>query len=302
MCRLLSFWVKQEKGRTSRHLMESWIVAWLKSTKDDHYLNQVYGVPKKSCVHKDGWGVVTIGTKENYEIEWEQTNLNLNAAFSYKATSLSRSFLLPPLLKLSNQILVAHARRASVNMPVDFQQVQPLVIHDNKNSKRIYIVHNGTVDSNIINGILKTEYQLNTIQLREFSDTQILTWYISQKLKEAREFANHNIKDFWIPVLQEVIDQHQKQDINYQMQLIILEIVENKPHLIVCSALSEKSRNFMPYYQLFLGKREDFRVVGSSTVIDHFESNHQTAKWSLDPIENKTITNLTPDGEYFYNF
>ena len=302
MCRLLALWSKQEKKKSSRYLLENWFFAWLKSTKKDHYLNKIYGVPKKNCVHKDGWGVVTVGTDHNCETKWEQKNLDLKPVFSYRKNSLTRSILVAPFLKSTNQIVLAHARRASINMPVTFQQVQPLLIHDTRSSVKIFLSHNGTINSTILNEVLDNESQLNSMQLRDFSDTQILRWYIWQKLKEIKISSKNSIKKFWIPILQEIIDRHRDRNTNYQMQLIILEMIENLPQLIVCSALSDKSKRFMPYYRLFIGKKGVFRAICSSTVVDYFTSNHNTASWNLDPISNKTLVNFTSDGDFFHNF
>ena len=69
-------------------------------------------------------------------------------------------------------------------MPVTLQQVQPLVIHDTKRLVKIFLSHNGTISSTIPNDVLDNESQLNSIQLRDFSDTQVLNWYIWQKLKK----------------------------------------------------------------------------------------------------------------------
>lgn len=302
MCRLLALWSKREKKKSSRHLLKDWFSAWLKSTKKDHYLNKVYGVPKKNCVHEDGWGVVTVGTDQNGEINWEQRNMDLKPAFSYRKDSLTRSIMTVPFLKSTNQVVLAHARRASINMPVTFQQVQPLVIHDTKSLVKIFLSHNGTISSTIPNELLDKESQLNSIQLRDFSDTQILNWYIWQKRKEMKKSSGSSIETFWGSILQDIIDKHQDENANYQMQLIILEIIENKPQLIICSALSDKSKKFMPYYRLFIGKRGEFRVICSSTVVDYFKSNHKTTKWDLDPISNKTLVILTSDGELFHKF
>lgn len=302
MCRLLALWSKEEKKKSSRHLLENWFSAWLKSTKKDHYLNKIYGVPMKNCVHKDGWGVVTVGTDHNCETKWEQKNLDLKPAFSYRKASLTRSIMVAPFLKSINQIALAHARRASVNMPVTFQQVQPLLIHDTRSSVKIFLIHNGTISSTIPNEALEKESQLNSRQLRDFSDTQILRWYIWQKLKEIKISSRDSIEKFWIPILQEIIDRHHDGNINYQMQLIILEMIENSPQLIVCSALSDESKRFMPYYRLFIGKRGVLRVICSSTIVDYFKSSHKTIKWNLDPIPNKSLVNLTSDDEFFHKF
>ncbi|MFX0206062.1 MAG: hypothetical protein ACFFDT_08740 [Candidatus Hodarchaeota archaeon] len=300
MCRLLGLWAKQNQKKSSRHLLKSWFNAWLDSTKKDHYLNKVYGVPEWNCVHEDGWGVVTLGTDHDYKIKWEQKNLDLKPAFIYRKNSLTRLVVGSPFLKSTHQILLAHARRASVNMPVFFQQVQPLLIHDYKSSRMVYLTHNGTLNSKILNDILDTELQPNSTQVNDFSDTQLLSCYIRQKLESSS--SKSSIEDLWIPILQEVIDKHQEENINYQMQLIILEINENKPQLIICSALSDKSKRFMPYYRLFVGKRGGFRTICSSTVLDYFKSNHKSTNWDLDPISNKTLVNITSEGEFFYKF
>jgi predicted glutamine amidotransferase len=297
MCRLLGLWAKQEQKKSYRHLMENWLNAWLDSTKKDHYLNQVYGVPKGRCVHKDGWGLVTLGTDQNTHIKWEHKTQDLKPAFSYRKKSLARLVIGTPFLNSTQQILSAHARRASAAMPVTFQQVQPLTIHDDEKSRRIFLSHNGTLNSNILIDMLEAESK--EIQAKDFSDTQFLGWYISQKLEVKTNKTN--IDDFWIPILQDVLDRHDEEQVNYQMQLIMVEIDEN-PQLIICSALSEQSHAYMPYYQLFLGKYEDFRVICSSTVVDKFESRYETSKWTLDPIENKTLIHLTSEEELFYKF
>jgi predicted glutamine amidotransferase len=297
MCRLLGLWAKHEQKKSHRHLMEYWLNAWLDSTKKDHYLNQVYGVPKGQCVHKDGWGLVTLGTDHDCCVKWEHKTQDLDPAFSYRKKSLARLVISSPFLNSAHQILSAHARRASAAMPVTFQQVQPLMIHDDKKSRSIFLSHNGTLNSNILIDMLDAESQ--EIQAKDFSDTQFLSWYISQKLEDKTNKTS--IDDFWIPILQDVIDRHDEEQVNYQMQLIMVEVDEN-PQLIICSALSEKSHAYMPYYQLFLGKYEDFRVICSSTIVDKYESRYETSKWTLDPIENKTLIHLTSEGEFFFKF
>jgi len=297
MCRLLGLWAKQDQKKSYRHLLENWLKAWLDSTKKDHYLNQVYGVPKGRCVHKDGWGLVTLGTDHNCNIKWEYKTQDLKPAFSYRKNSLTRMVIGSPFLNSTHQILSAHARRASATMPVTFQQVQPILIHDDKDSRKIFLSHNGTLDSNILIDLLEGES--HQIRAKDFSDTQFLCWYISQKLEEKTN--KNSIDGFWIPILQEVIDRHDEENINYQMQLIMVEI-EDHPQLVICSALSEKSQAYMPYYRLFIGKYEDFRVICSSTIGDKYKSRHNTSKWSLDPINNKTLIHLSPEGEFFYKF
>ena len=292
MCRLLGLWAKQEQKKTYRHLLEYWLKAWIDSTKKDHYLNQVYGVPKGKCVHKDGWGVVTLGADHNGSIKWEYKTQDLNPAFSYRKNSLARMVISPPFLNSTHQILSAHARRASATMPVTFQQVQPLLIHDVKNSRKIYLSHNGTLNSDILIDLLGVESRE-----KDFSDTQFLSWYINRNLEDR---SNENsIDDFWIPILQEVIDRHDEENINYQMQLILVD-TDDHPQLIICSALSEQSEAYIPYYRLFIGKYEDFRVVCSSTIVDKYKSKHETSEWSIDPIENKTLIHLTSEEEFFY--
>jgi predicted glutamine amidotransferase len=297
MCRLLGLWAKQEQTKSYRHLLENWLKAWLDSTKKDHYLNQVYGVPKGRCVHKDGWGLVTLGTDHNCNIKWEHKTQDLKPAFSYRKNSLTRMVIGSPFLNSTHQILSAHARRASATMPVTFQQVQPILIHDEKNSRKLFLSHNGTLNSNILIDLLEGES--HQILAKDFSDTQFLSWYINQKLEDRKN--KNSINDFWIPILQDIIDRHDEEHINYQMQLIIVDIHDH-PQLIICSALSEKSHAYMPYYQLFLGKYEDFRVICSSTIVDKYESRYKTSKWTLDPIENKTLILLTSEGEFFYKF
>ncbi|MHA2248011.1 MAG: class II glutamine amidotransferase [Candidatus Hodarchaeales archaeon] len=300
MCRLLGLWAKQEKNKTYRHLLKDWFIAWLNSTKNDHYLNRIYGIPISNCVHKDGWGVVTLGTDPDCKIKWEHKNHDLEPAFSYRKNSLVRSILGSPFLKSTHQILLAHARRASVNMPVTYQQVQPLLIHTDKSSRKVFLSHNGTLNSKILNDMLESETQPISTQVKDFSDTQILCWYIKQKLKERKSSDKNSIEEFWVPILQEIIDKHQDENTNYQMQLIMAEIIDNQPQLIICSALSDKSKRFMPYYQLFIGKREGFRVICSSTIVDTYSNRHDTSNWGLDPIENKTLIHLTLEGEFFY--
>ncbi len=300
MCRLLALWAQQEQKKTYRHLLKDWFIAWLNSTKNDHYLNQVYGIPKGNCVHKDGWGVVTLGTDDACKLKWEHKNQDLEPAFSYRKNTLVQSILGSPFLKSSHQILIAHARRASVNMPVTFQQVQPLLIHDDKSSIKVFLSHNGTLSTKILNDILEAESRSIPIQVRNFSDTQILSWYIWQKLKERNYSSNNSIEEFWIPILQEIIDKHKDEYTNYQMQLIMAEVIGSQPQLIICSALSDQSDSLMPYYRLFIGKREGFRVICSSTIVDKFGNKHDTSKWEIDPIENKTLVHLTFEGEFFH--
>ncbi len=295
MCRLLAFWSKQE---SLRHVMKDWIYSWLKSTKNDHYLHDVYGVPKKRCVHQDGWGVVTVGTDQDCIVNWEQKNLDLKPAFSYRKNSLTRSILAAPFLKSTNQIVLAHARRASVSMPVTFQQVQPLIIHNNKNALKVYLSHNGNVSSKVVNEVLDQEAQLNSREIREFSDTQILLWFIRQKLREMRINSENSVKKFWIPILKEIIEIHQDEHANYQMQLNILEIIDNKPQLIASSALGDESTPLMPYYRLFTGNREKIWVICSSTVVDYFKQDHKSSVWKFNEISNKSLVNLTFDGEF----
>ncbi len=300
MCRLLGLWANQNHKKSSRHLLKYWFSAWLDSTKKDHYLNRVYGVPEGNCVHKDGWGIVTLGTDHDYKIIWEHKNQDLKPAFSYRKNSLARLVIGSPLLKSTHQILLAHARRASVNTPVSLQQVQPLLIHDEKSSRKVFLSHNGTLNSKILNDILDTELHPISVQVNDFSDTQLLSWYIRQKLEN--NSSKSSIEHFWIPILQEIIDKHQEDNTNYQMQLIILEITENNPQLIICSALSDKSKRLMPYYRLFIGKKGEFRVICSSTIVDYFKSDHKSINWSLDPISNKTLVNLTSEGEFYHKF
>ena len=295
MCRLLGLWAKQEQSKSYRHLLENWLKAWLDSTKKDHFLNQVYGVPKGRCVHKDGWGLVTLGTDHKCSIKWENKTQDLKPAFSYKKNSLARMVIGSPFLNSKHQILSAHARRASATMPVTFQQVQPLLIQDDKKSRKIFLSHNGTLNSNILIDLL--DVASPQFRAKEFSDTQLLSWYINKKLEDRSN--KNSIDDFWIPILQEVIDRHDEENINYQMQLILVD-TNDHPQLIICSALSEQSEAYMPYYQLFIGKYEEFRVVCSSTIVDKYESKHETSEWSLDPIENKTLIHLTSEEEFFY--
>ena len=295
MCRLLGLWAKQEQKKTYRHLLEYWLKAWLDSTKKDHYLNQVYGIPKRKCVHKDGWGLVTLGTNHNCNIKWEHKTQDLKPAFSYRKNSLARMVIGSPFLNSKHQLLSAHARRASSTMPITFQQVQPLLIHDDKKSRKIFLSHNGTLNSNILIDLLGVESP--QFLEKDFSDTQLLSWYINQKLEDRSN--KNSINDFWIPILQEVIDKHDEENINYQMQLILVD-TDDHPQLIICSALSEQSEAYMPYYRLFIGKYEDFRVVCSSTIVDKYESKHETSEWSLDPIENKILIHLTSEEEFFY--
>ncbi len=301
MCRLLGLWAKREKKKTHRHLLKDWFIAWLNSTKNDHYLNQVYGVPKGNCVHEDGWGVVTLGVDHDCKIKWEHENKDLEPAFAYRKNSLAQSIIGSPFLKSDHQILLAHARRASVNMPVTFQQVQPVLIHDDKSSTKVFLSHNGTLNSKILNEMLGTKPQPVSPQVKDFSDTQILSWYIWQKLKERKLSSKNSIDEFWNPIFQEIIDKHQDEDANYQMQLILAEVIDNQPQLIICSALSDKSDRFMPYYRLFIGEREGFRVICSSTIVDKFDNKHDTSNWELHPIENKTLVHLTFEGNFFYN-
>lgn len=298
MCRLLALWAQQEQKKSYRYLLKDWFIAWLNSTKNDHYLNRVYGVPKGNCVHKDGWGVVTLGTDDACKLKWEHKNQDLEPAFSYRKNSLVQSVLGSPFLKSSHQILIAHARRASVNMPVTFQQVQPLLIHDDRSSRKVFLSHNGTLNSKILNDMLAAESKPISTQVKDFSDTQILCWFIKQKLKERKPSSKSSIKEFWIPIFQGIIDKHQDEDVNYQMQLIMAEVINNQPQLIICSALSDKS--VMPYYRLFIGEREGFRVICSSTIVDKFGNKHDTSKWEIDPIENKTLVHLTLEGEFFH--
>ena len=175
MCRLLGLWAKQEKKKSYRHLLRDWFIAWLNSTKNDHYLNRVYGVPKGNCVHKDGWGVVTLGTDHDCKIKWEHKNQDLKPAFSYRKNSLVQLVIGSPFLKSAHQILLAHSRRASINMPVTFQQVQPLLIHDDKSSTKVFLSHNGTLSSEILNEVLDVESLPNSLKIEDFSDTQILS-------------------------------------------------------------------------------------------------------------------------------
>ncbi len=296
MCRLLALWSKQEAKKHLRHVTKDWIYSWLKSTKNDHYLHDVYGVPKKTCVHQDGWGVVTLGTDKDCVINWEQKNLDLKPAFSYRKNSLTRSILATPFLKSVNQIVLAHARRASVSMPVTFQQVQPFLIHDDKSSWKIYLSHNGKVSSELVNAQLDKESQIHPKELGEYSDTQILSRLIKQKLEEKKTSKN-SVKQFWIPFFQEIIELHQESNTNYQVQLNILEITDNKPQLIAFSALSDESMRMMPYYQLFTGKRENFCVICSSTIVDYFNQKHETDLWKIEKISNNSIVNLSWDGE-----
>ncbi|UCG01911.1 MAG: hypothetical protein JSW11_20205 [Candidatus Heimdallarchaeota archaeon] len=296
MCRLLGLWVNHDQKKTYRHLLRDWFIAWLKSTKNDHYLNQVYGVPIRNCVHKDGWGVVTLGTDHNGKIKWEHKNQDLKPAFSYKKNSLTQSIINSPFLKSTNQILLAHARRASVSMPVTFQQVQPLLIHEDTNLRKIFLSHNGTLNSDILYELLDTSSQPSN----QVSDTQLLSWYIKQRLLE--ESSTNHIEDFWIPILQELIDKHQEENTNYQMQLIMAEVNDDQPQLIICSALSDRSNAYMPYYRLFIGNYNNFRVICSSTVVDNYKNKHNVSKWQLDPIENKSLVQLTSEGEIFCKF
>ena len=191
--------------------------------------------------------------------------------------------------------MVAHARRASVSMPVTFQQVQPLSIYDRKNSRRIFLSHNGTLNSNILNKLLDNSFE-PTVQV---SDTQLLGRYIKQKLLEE---SSTSIEDFWIPILQELLDKHQEENTNYQMQLIMAEVNDGHPQLIICSALSDKSNAYKPYYRLFIGKYGDLRVTCSSTVVDKYKNKHDISKWQLDPVEDKSLVQLTFEGEFFYKF
>lgn len=99
MCRLLGLWANQGQEKSYRHLLNDWVVAWLNSTRKDHYLNQVYGVPKRNCVHEDGWGVVTLGTDHEGKIKWEHKTQDLEPAFSYRKDSLTRLVIGSPFLK-----------------------------------------------------------------------------------------------------------------------------------------------------------------------------------------------------------
>lgn len=298
MCRLMSIWSK----KSSSYLMKDWFYAWLKSTKYDHHLNSVYGMSKENCVHKDGWGVVSLGTNNENETDWSQMNFDLRPVFSYKKNSFTRSLMVSPFLKSTNQILLAHARRASINMPITFQQVQPLVINDNKNSSTIYLSHNGKVSSDIVNNLLDNNSQIKSAQLGDFSDTQILSRLIRQKSRKTIRKYKNSVKKFWIPLLQEVIDRHEDESANYQMQLIILEILEHKPQMIACSVLSDNSKRMMPYYGLYTAKRNFFRVICSSTVADYFKSKHKSATWDLEQISNKNLVHLTSEGESYHKF
>ncbi len=294
----MSIWSK----KSSSYLIKDWFYAWLKSTKYDHHLNSVYGMSKENCVHKDGWGAVTLGTNTENKTDWSQMNFDLRPVFSYKKNSFTRSLMVSPFLKSTNQIVLAHARRASIDMPITFQQVQPLVINDNKSSSTIYLSHNGNIRSQIVNELLDNGSQIKSTQLGDFSDTQILSKFILQKLRKRVIKPQNTVEKFWVPLLQEVIDRHEDKSTNYQMQLIILEILEHKPQVIACSVLSDKSKRMMPYYGLYTAKREKFRVICSSTVVDYFKNNHKSATWDLEQISNKSLVHLTSEGEFFYKF
>ncbi|MHA2329497.1 MAG: hypothetical protein ACXACR_13360, partial [Candidatus Hodarchaeales archaeon] len=256
MCRLLALWTKPEKKTYNRHLLNDWFTAWFKSAKYDHYLEKIYRMPKSRSNHKDGWGVVTIGLNSDQNLNWLNKTLNLEPVFSYKRNLLARSILGSPFLRLTNQMLLAHARRASIGMPVTQQQVQPLEMYDDKNSLRIYLIHNGKVNSNVLNKELSKEFQLKSTNVSHFSDTQVLIWYLFQKLREFVTIStNYDLKDFWIEVLREIIDFHEDKNQDYKMQLIIAPILNDVPQLISCSALNAASLKTMPYYQLFTGSQ-----------------------------------------------
>ncbi|UCE14745.1 MAG: hypothetical protein JSV04_06075, partial [Candidatus Heimdallarchaeota archaeon] len=132
----------------------------------------------------------------------------------------------------------------------------------------------------------------------EFSDTQVLSWFIRQRLRNGGNPLKHFRMDSWVQIIKEIINIHRERDKNYQMQLILLEVFNGKPQLLACSALSDNSLRFMPYYGLFTGQRDNFSSICSSTVTDYFRDYHKSSKWDFQEIPNNCVVNLTPNGEF----
>lgn len=299
MCRLLAIWANQEKKQSTRYLIKDWLDSWLRSAKYDHQLRKTFNLSKSNCSHSDGWGVVTLGTNQNYEKKWMELIRNLDPIYKYRRSNLIRLILGTPFFNSTTQILLAHVRRASRNMPVTFQQIQPLEIHDNKDSLKLYLAHNGNVDSGVVNELIEKEHQLSPTQLATFSDTQVLSRFIWQRLRNRRNSFRHHSTDFWVQIFKEISNIHRERDIIYQMQLILLEVINETPKLIACSALSHNSLHFMPYYGLFTGQRDNFSSICSSTVVDYFRDNHKSSKWDFQIIPNNCVVNLT-NGKFHF--
>jgi predicted glutamine amidotransferase len=297
LCRILALWTKQENFRHSaRYIIREWLKAWQQSTKYDPNLEHAFRLHPNKSNHPHGWGVVSLGTNLTKNINWIQTNYDFNPAYIYQLNNLTRPILTSQLLRTTNNILLVHARRASPNTPLTSKQIQPLLISNN--NKMIYICHNGSVNSSVINEALSKDHKISHSKLKEYSDTQILNRFIFQRLQNENSEVSTDSTDFWIETFKELIQMHKFADKSYRMNLLILEINEKDPRIISCSALSKDSLHLSPYYQFFIVKGENCYGICSSTVADYFKIPRRTMKWEIKTIPNKYFVSLTSDYQF----
>jgi predicted glutamine amidotransferase len=289
MCRLLSLMTSEQSYSKKKNIFSNWLEAWKESTKQDKTLSDVYHLPIEVSNHADGWGIITLGANDE-KITYKNEASSFSPAFSFRTKSFT-TFINSPFLQSNRQIVMTHARRASRGTPITYHQIQPLNIRMEKNSYQIHLSHNGSVNTQVVNSML-SKYNYSDKQLKEFSDTQILAKLIKEKMEVIDEINIANTK-FWNEIIKEIIVTHEKQDKDFIMQLQILLLGVESQKLLVVAAIGEQSLKRMPYYELFIGKKDKSFVCCSSNVVNKFSERHNKNVWHIKPVRNKSLLEMT---------
>ena len=277
MCRMFILISKKNNS----NIKNNWLESWYNAAKCDPRLP----LAPEDCSHGDGWGFIQANYKDK-KLKVINRLKNVDPLYNCDLSKIEQTLDDSIFLGLDESILLAHARKASANMPKLLQQIHPFENFHYKTQETTFLTHNGLVSKTILNNRLKNKLSDLTV----VSDTQMLTFYFQEKMESAPMSL-----DLWANTLNDIIREHEKTKEKYTMQLFFLTIGSQYYKLYVSSAYGEYNpgvEKLRGYYTLYQCQNDKYISFCSSTVVDNFKEKYFDDTWKIEPIENNTSVEL----------